>query len=67
MDIGDIKFGHRREYRVFGLQRSGLHAITNWIIASLIEEGEDQLTYLNFVNSSSDIKGDSGVAADHQP
>ena len=42
---------------MFGLQRSGLHAITNWIIASLIKEGEDQLTYLNFLNSCPDIKG----------
>jgi len=67
MNIRDIKFGHRREYRVFGLQRSGLHAVTNWIIASLIEEGEDQLTYLNFVNSSPDIKGNRFKLGNEMP
>lgn len=67
MDIREIKFNHCREFRIFGLQRSGLHAITNWIIASLVEEGEKELNYLNFVNCNPDIGGPRFEKGDGMP
>lgn len=67
MHIREIKFNHRREFRIFGLQRSGLHAITNWLIASLVEEGEDELVYLNFVNCNPVIKGSRFASGDSMP
>ena len=42
---------HEEEIRIYGLRRSGNHAITNWLISHLLDSGK-QVAYLNDLNHS---------------
>jgi len=56
-NLCDFPLNHQRELRIYGLRRSGNHAITNWIIAHLLDSGEE-VSYLNDVNHNYPVGSD---------